>query len=238
MSTYEIAQRQKVVWFQLSAPAKPLPKGGGYLKNGNCRIIPKSASWSKAMEIGSSQINQNSTYSHVWDYLNVNNQKWYFIKADRYSPNGGLSNRTVSIERIGTPANMQQWKDIITNAAYSWTTSNANVNMTTTNSIRSHVIEVGNYPELTTNVLGCCEKYPQGNVIATSSHIKINMYGSDKSPEYKQGIVAHEMGHLLWLGDNPSDSTGTNSLMNYQMNPETMRNPQAFDVQNVRSRYD
>ena len=70
--------------------------------DGNCRIVPKSASWSKAMEIGSSQINQNSTYSHVWDYLNVNNQKWYFDKGKVWTNSNANVNSTYNGKAAAT----------------------------------------------------------------------------------------------------------------------------------------
>lgn len=50
-----------------------------------------------------------------------------------------------------------------------------------------------------------------------------------------QSVFVHELGHSIWLGDNPT--TNSPSIMSYSRNRNSMTQPQAFDINNVRSRY-
>lgn len=53
----------------------------------------------------------------------------------------------------------------------------------------------------------------------------------------RRSTVAHEIGHLLWLSDNPAVSNDNNSLMAGGRNRETVFTPQPYDIQNVLFRY-
>ncbi|MEY8745216.1 M57 family metalloprotease [Paenibacillus tundrae] len=50
-----------------------------------------------------------------------------------------------------------------------------------------------------------------------------------------QSVFVHELGHSVWLGDNPT--TSSPSIMSYTRNRNSMTKPQTFDINNVRSRY-
>ena len=102
-----------------------------------------------------------------------------------------------------------------------------------------HTIRVDYFTNF--NAEGVCIKYPIGyNVAATYSEIQINLYYSDypKSVEYRRSVIAHEIGHLLWLKDDPPTFPFNNSLMHNFADPETIYFPQPYDVNNVRFRYD
>lgn len=92
--------------------------------------------------------------------------------------------------------------------------------------------------------------------MATSSTIQINtsqnlrvldnpIYNptdnSSRLPQLRQAAIAHEIGHLLWLADNPGPPSGTLSLMQYAHVYATENwifTPQIFDINNVNWRYD
>lgn len=50
-----------------------------------------------------------------------------------------------------------------------------------------------------------------------------------------QSVFVHELGHSIWLGDNPT--TSSPSIMSYTRNRNSMTKPQTFDINNVKSRY-
>ena len=50
-----------------------------------------------------------------------------------------------------------------------------------------------------------------------------------------QSVMCHEMGHCIYLDDNPSSSVS--SIMNYSRNRDMMTSPTTYDVRNVASKY-
>ena len=146
-----------------------------------------------------------------------------------------MGNRTVRIQRIrGNAITVNDWDNvwtpIILNARDSWNNSGAGVAITTTTAVEVHRLEVNSY---TWTDLGRCTKLPNGNVVATSSIIEINSRTLPVTVNSRRSTVAHEMGHLFWLGDN----SAANSLMNQGRNRENIFNPLAYDVNNVRYIY-
>lgn len=54
-------------------------------------------------------------------------------------------------------------------------------------------------------------------------------------PNKSLKFIAHEMGHLFWLGDNPY--TAETSLMSHNRDRETVIRPQYIDVYHVVNKY-
>lgn len=52
---------------------------------------------------------------------------------------------------------------------------------------------------------------------------------------FVQSVFVHELGHTIWLADNPS--TSSSSIMKYTRNRNTMTKPQTFDINNVKAKY-
>lgn len=77
----------------------------------------------------------------------------------------------------------------------------------------------------------------QENVASTSGRIEINARTINATTNARRSTVAHEIGHLLWLSDNPAVSNDNNSLMAGGRNRETVFTPQPYDIQNVLFRY-
>lgn len=50
-----------------------------------------------------------------------------------------------------------------------------------------------------------------------------------------QSVFVHELGHTIWLADNPI--TTSSSIMKYNRNRNTMTNPSAYDVEGVNMKY-
>lgn len=52
---------------------------------------------------------------------------------------------------------------------------------------------------------------------------------------FVQSTFVHELGHSIWLADNPD--TTKSSIMKYSRDRNTMTKPQTFDVDNVKAKY-
>ncbi|MCJ7841869.1 hypothetical protein MUB24_13355 [Lederbergia sp. NSJ-179] len=52
---------------------------------------------------------------------------------------------------------------------------------------------------------------------------------------FVQSTFVHELGHSIWLADNPSTSSA--SIMKHSRNRNTMIKPQTFDINNVKAKY-
>ncbi|MCK6078452.1 hypothetical protein [Paenibacillus silvae] len=63
---------------------------------------------------------------------------------------------------------------------------------------------------------------------------KISADATDFS-KFVQSVFVHELGHSIWLGDNPS--TTSSSIMKYSRDRNTMTKPQTFDINNVKAKY-
>ena len=54
---------------------------------------------------------------------------------------------------------------------------------------------------------------------------------------FTQSVFVHELGHTVWLDDNPTLLPGQTSIMDYFRPRNTMITPQSLDINNVRSKY-
>ncbi|MEK3734249.1 MULTISPECIES: hypothetical protein [Paenibacillus] len=56
-----------------------------------------------------------------------------------------------------------------------------------------------------------------------------------KFSNFVQSVFVHELGHSIWLSDNPN--TSSSSIMKYTRNRNTMTKPQTYDINNVKAKY-
>ncbi|MCL2072235.1 MAG: hypothetical protein FWH07_08440 [Oscillospiraceae bacterium] len=156
-----------------------------------------------------------------------------------FCPGGGLANRNFTIQLMGATTTTSLWTGLINSARNAWNNSGSGVNITTTTAgPNQHTIEVDWYSGPNTDFLGRVIVRPPEYVVTTTSEILINTRTIGSTANFRQSVIAHEMGHLLWLGDNPAPSNPNSSIMNTTRDRETIRVPQVYDVHNVRFVYD
>lgn len=134
---------------------------------------------------------------------------------------------------IGSTTTNSTWQPIINAAKNAWQSSRAGTNITLTTSSSPHTLQVAAYPW---DQSGRARRKYGDDLTAISSTIEINTNSlSGASTNAKQSTIAHEIGHLLWLDDNPH--TTESSLMSYYRNRETVIGPQFIDVYHVLNKY-
>lgn len=52
---------------------------------------------------------------------------------------------------------------------------------------------------------------------------------------FVQSVLVHELGHILWLADNPS--TTSSSIMKYSRDRNTLTRPQTYDINDVNTKF-
>ena len=52
---------------------------------------------------------------------------------------------------------------------------------------------------------------------------------------FVQSVLVHELGHILWLADNPS--TTSSSIMKYTRDRNTLTRPQSYDINDVNTKF-
>ena len=95
----------------------------------------------------------------------------------------------------------------------------------------SNVIYSGSYDD---SWVGCYSYYTK-----SGKTYKFNIYLNDrllkdKSNNYKQSVLVHELGHALSLADNPPEAQ---SIMRYDRNRNIMIVPQPDDIAGVKKQY-
>jgi len=197
---------------------------------------------------------ENNAKIQLWGLVaDATQQQWRLALVDAFYYNSvGLPSRTVRIQLIGNATN-SAWVSIINAARNSWNNSVAGVNITTTTTeAMEHKLTVDAFGEVGWDGL-YDPKDPQNTGFAAYSLISINTtyFDRDGDPNtYKQAVVAHEMGHMFWLEDNPFriDSNTTKlSIMQYEHVVKRgddgkmiygIYTPQAFDVENIKFWYE
>ena len=158
-------------------------------------------------------------------------RNWKIAQVDAYSNRGGLNrsdSRSLTIQRVDDG----MWLSHINAAVSSWNDAIPWMNISTTTNESPHKIQ---FQASLADRDGQCILYPIGeNGFATASMIEINIRNAGEwEAPYEQAVIAHEMGHLFWLEDNPS--TLSRSLMKYDdVHHHNIYTPQQFDVKNVR----
>ena len=71
--------------------------------------------------------------------------------------------------------------------------------------------------------------------IRLNSTTIINDAASGYLGNFIQSVLVHELGHTIWLADNPP--TSSSSIMSYSRNRNTMTSPSSYDIANVNAKY-
>ena len=176
----------------------------------------------------------------------------YYIKAGCYSSSTGsyklkvvaydapgnvytkgqLSNRIVTIQlKSGLASQNGKWKSLIEAAQFSWNRTKAGVQISLTTEKSPYTITV-NYQDIGGNIAITNKWLDSYDKYIVEAEIIVNV---DKAEQFgdngKQGIIAHEMGHLFGLDDNPD--TTEPSLMSYSRNRDEVYVPQPIDIYHV-----
>ncbi len=85
---------------------------------------------------------------------------------------------------------------------------------------------------------GKCTSTYRGNKL-TSYTIRLNSRTISEDAtnfsNFVQSVFVHELGHTIWLGDNPD--TTSSSIMKYSRNRNSMTKPSSYDVNSVNTKY-
>jgi len=209
---------------------------------------PSTLSAIRGIVIANDTNTTSSSYCKLFYRTTASSNKPYLVYTYNnvppgvYSSAGGVASKAVSIQLVSGLATGSTWQPIITAACSSWNTSAAKTGISTTTASSPHTIEVKSVQNV--NWDGGAWKYPLNqNVVATSSEIVINTTGPKNlganTTNLRNACVIHELGHLLWLKDDPTKpSTSTCSIMTYaDVDNNGIRTPQTFDCDNVVYRY-
>lgn len=126
------------------------------------------------------------------------------------------------------------WQSAIDQSRINWNNSSANVYFYTSSS-SENMVYVDDY-DISAYGLTTC--WPNGSQV-TRFETKVNRrrISADASnlSNFIQSVVVHELGHTVWLADNPN--TSASSIMKYSRNRNTMTSPSQYDITNVNSKY-
>jgi len=169
---------------------------------------------------------------------------------------GGIGNRTFRLQRTrGSAVSDAQWAEggmwrtAILGGRDDWNRSSAGVNITTTTASEPHTIHIDSFPGVTWDGIIAIGT-PVGQIVATQSRMLINTVGPlrlgsttaggrtvAQQNRLRRAVVTHEIGHLLWLGDNPTRGSNRSIMHREDVLANTSSAPSAFDARNVRFRY-
>lgn len=128
------------------------------------------------------------------------------------------------------------WINVLNNGRSSWNNSSAKVTLTTDNASNNRIY-VQSYNDEWYGVTTALSK--ESGKYLTLFDIKINAKTISRDASnfnnFARSTIAHEIGHVFWLDDNPS--SGNKSLMNHSRNRETIYVPQSSDIANVNAKY-
>lgn len=166
--------------------------------------------------------------------------EWIFANVGSFS-NSGMSSRVFELRIDETTANNDTWAPLIHAAVAAWNNANAGVSITIVDSnstsckVNIVVEEFTPMQDPRNEKHGECHKefsIDTGEII--NATIRINSLLTSPNSA-GMGVIVHEIGHLLWLDDNPPDAS---SIMRYDRNRNLIFLPQQSDIANVRFRYD
>ena len=228
ITTKKTAREQDFIVIQICGEYMILSRESVF--NGN---IPK------ALEIGYFSNSDNGRPVQLWTADQSNERQRWDIRLDREAfghgqPGArpehgsmykisnvrgfGVPNRTFSIQRIGATTNTTEWINNINFARDAWNNSGAGVNISITTNTAPTTIQVVTKPK--DEWAGC----------AWGNHtVELNLSHIGPNTNFRRGVIAHEIGHLLWLGDTPPHAD--DSLMRGASTHIFV--PQPYDVRNV-----
>lgn len=150
----------------------------------------------------------------------------------------GLKSKNTSVSDVSGFS--KKWASVINNAIKAWNDSGAGVKLNQSSNPYNK-IKVGSYTDSWYGMTSSSYEVSTGYINEATIKINDRTISKDASnfSKFAQSTVAHEIGQLYWLDDNPVDTpAGYNmSLMNHGRNRNTIYEPQAFDVSNVKRKY-
>ena len=158
-----------------------------------------------------------------------------FYKEGQFLTRGYETNN-ISICRLDYDGGT--WKNAIQKSLNNWNSSKANVtfNMTFQNSFNFIIkgsYDYGAYGYMYSTLYDGA-KLKRFRIELNSKTIERDAKPG-KLENFIQSVLVHELGHTIWLADNPS--TQRDSIMKYTRDRNTMTKPSTYDVDNVKSKY-
>jgi len=78
----------------------------------------------------------------------------------------------------------------------------------------------------------------RGSVGPSMTSFVITINSRNTPFNFVESVMAHELGHVVGLRDNPPDTAWNGSIMNHERDRRTVRGPTGFDVTSIRILYD
>lgn len=180
-----------------------------------------------------------STTSH-WttfyssDAASPNKPELHIIYSERKYLSFGSANKTIYIY----PYNFSStWQTAINQSRYKWNNSSAPVNFYTSSNSNNRIY-VSQYDYKAYGITYALEL--SGNEltkfkIELNSRTIMSAASAGSLENFIQSVLVHELGHTIWLADNPV--TEKDSIMKYTRDRNTMVSPTAYDISNVAAKY-
>lgn len=141
----------------------------------------------------------------------------------------GTPSKTFSLKLSGSMTLDSTWQSLITSSCNSWNNTHATTNITPiTSGSSSYTIIVSEYPS-------SIQWYGRTSFTSTTATIEINASKLPSSSSFRRSTITHEIGHLLWLNDNPNITDY--SLMDHSRDRYRIYNPQMTDIFHVIVKY-
>ena len=126
------------------------------------------------------------------------------------------------------------WQPVMEESIENWNDSDSNIYFYTSN-YSDNTVKAEN---LVQSWYGLNTAYYSGSSII-KFEIKINSRtiaeDATNVDNFIQSVFVHELGHSIWLADNPN--TTKTSIMKYSRNRNAMTKPQPYDEDNVSNKY-
>jgi len=127
-----------------------------------------------------------------------------------------------------------QWQPNMDAAVSSWNNAGAKITFSKSSS-SVNKIYAAQYSDTWYGLNTC---WHSGSTV-TKFEIKLNSrtIAADATNfgNFVRSVFVHELGHSIWLSDNPN--TTSSSIMKYSRNRNTMTSPQTYDINSVKAKY-
>ena len=129
------------------------------------------------------------------------------------------------------------WQTPMNQARNNWNTSSAPINFYISNS-SNNIIDAASY-EYTAYGYTYPLELSGSSLIKFKIEVNARTIAADANSgcleNFIQSVLVHELGHTIWLKDNPNTTSA--SIMKHSRNRNTMTNPSSYDVTNVTAKY-
>lgn len=199
-------------------------------KNNEIIFLPQSAGSKMLMAPDTT----SGTRLQLKNLYEINNySKW---RCSYYSAfmNRKVPTLTFNLQRIGSEAGSTTWLPLINSSVSAWNNAGVgtNISMVTTSSPFSISVEYSDedwYGET---------RYSYSGDSIITAVITINSRTLEsKSDSFRRSTIAHEIGHLLGLDDNPPVHYYNDSLMSHYRDRSIIYIPQEYDCNNILFQY-